>query len=35
MQSFFVFGGGGSIAKFKIKLPLRLLGGFIDLGLFF
>jgi hypothetical protein len=35
MQSFSVFGGGGTIAEFKSKLSLCGLGGFIDSGLFF
>jgi len=35
MQRFFVFGGGGTIAKLKSKLYCVCPGGFIDLGLFF
>jgi hypothetical protein len=34
MQSFFVFGGGGTRAKFKRKLCVGL-GGFVDLSGFF
>jgi hypothetical protein len=35
MQSFFVFGGGGIITKFKSKLSCVGLCGFIDLDIFF
>jgi hypothetical protein len=35
MQSFFIFGGGGTIAKLKKNFLCFGLGGFIDLGGFF